>query len=73
MKVHPDIYKDYRVAKRAAGALAAAMDNCYLLQNDNGKPRVIVGKQKPRDFPTWLAAWSFLFRLRCDQIGVKAS
>jgi hypothetical protein len=64
---HPDLYSDYRVAKRAAAVLARAC-GAVLLQTSKGKPRVILGKQAPRDFPTWLAAWSWLHFIRQDQI-----
>lgn len=67
----PAIFSDFRVAKRAAAVLANAI-GCTLLQNAKGKPRVILGKQSPRDFPTWASCWSFLYQVRKDQIGVKS-
>ena len=66
--IHPDLFRDYRQAKRAAAALAAAIPGCTLLQNAKGKPRVILGS-RTQDYPTWLACYSFLFRLRCDQLA----
>ena len=67
MSLHPDCYSDYRVAKRSAAVLATAC-GASLLQNAQGKPRVIFGQQPPRDFPTWLAALSWLHQIRQDQI-----
>ncbi len=64
----PEIYTDYRVAKKAAAVLARAC-GATLLQTQAGKPRVILGRQPPRDFPTWLAAWSWLHQIRRDQIS----
>jgi hypothetical protein len=68
---HSDLYSDYRVAKRAA-AVPARASGAVLLQTPKGKPRVILGKQAPRDFPTWLAAWSWLHSIRQDQIRRQA-
>ena len=70
MTVDPAIYTDYRAAKKAAAALAAAV-NMTLLQNDKGKPRVVAGKMQ-KDFPTWLAAWSWLHRVHADQQASKS-
>lgn len=64
---HPELYRDWRVAKRAAAVLANAT-GAILLQDAKGKPRVILGKAV-RPFPTWLATWSFLHQIRADQIG----
>ena len=65
----PRIYSDYRMAKQAAGALANAV-GATVLQTPKGGKRVIHG---PRimDFPTWLAVWSYLYRIRCDQIKAE--
>jgi len=66
---HVSIYSDWRVAKQAAAALAQAC-GFVLLQQPNGKPRILVGS-KHRDYPSWLAAWSFLYQVRRDQILAK--
>jgi alpha-D-ribose 1-methylphosphonate 5-triphosphate synthase subunit PhnH len=63
---HPSIYTDWRAAKSAAAALANAC-GAVLLQLDDGRKRVILGKQV-HTLNTWLACWSLLFRIRCDQV-----
>ena len=65
----PKIYTDWKAAKGAAGALAIAC-GATLLQTPKGKPRIILG-DRITDYPTWLAAWSYLYRIRCDQIQQK--
>lgn len=65
----PNLYSDYRVAKRAAAVLAQAC-GATLLQTEAGKPRVILA-QTVKTFPTWLACWSWLHQIRRDQIEVK--
>lgn len=71
MSIDPRIYADYREAKKAAAILASAC-GATLLQNEHGKPRVILGKMV-KDFPTWLAVWSWLHQVRKDQLGSAAS
>lgn len=66
---HPSIYSDYRIAKQAAGALAPAC-GAVLLQTPDGGKRIIHGKQV-KDFKTWLAAWSYLYRIRTDQLAAE--
>jgi hypothetical protein len=65
----PRIYTDWKMAKGAAGALANAV-GATVLQTAKGGKRVIHG---PRvlDFPTWLAVWSYLFRIRVDQLAAE--
>lgn len=68
--VHPDIVNRWQCAKRAAAAIAACM-GAEMLQTADGAKRVIYGG-KPHDFPTWLAAYSFVSRVRADQLRAKA-
>lgn len=67
----PRLYTDYRVAKKAAGALANAC-GATLLQTNKSKPRIVLGTTV-KDFPTWLAAWSWLHQIRLDQITPKGN
>lgn len=67
MPIHPDLHK-WQVAKQAAFALASAMPGCELLQTLKGKPRIIYAG-KTIDCPSWLAAWSWLQRVRGDQLN----
>ncbi len=59
MRIHPDLVSDWKVARRAAGALAAAM-GAIIHQGSKSEKRVRLNG-KDREFPTWLAVWSFLF------------
>ncbi len=68
---HPSIYSDYRVAKTAAGALAPAC-GAVLLQTPDGGKRIIHG-HAIKDFRTWLAVWSYLYRVRTDQLAAEAA
>ena len=61
----------WQVAKKACFALAGAMPSVTILQRADGGKRVIIGKLI-KDFPTWLALWSYLHQIRADQIGVKS-
>lgn len=65
----PELYTDWRAAKGAAAVLANAC-GATLLQLDDGRKRVILGKAV-RNFGTWLSVWSFLHQIRRDQIGVN--
>jgi hypothetical protein len=64
---HPDLYSDWRVAKRAAAVLANVV-GATLLQKPDGRKRIILGR-RVIDSPSWLAAWSFLYRIRSDQVA----
>lgn len=63
--VDPAVYTDYRAAKREAGLLSLEI-GCVLGQTDSGKPRVYHAGSR-RDFPTWLAAWTWLHRVAQDR------
>jgi hypothetical protein len=63
----PEIYSDWKVAKKAAAALANAV-GATLLQTGKSEKRIIHGP-KVLTMPTWLACWSYLFRVRTDQIA----
>jgi hypothetical protein len=66
--VHPDLVADWKVAKRASAALAAA-SGAVILQGPKGEKRVKLHGQI-REFPTWLAVWSWLYSIRVDQLGI---
>ena len=69
---HPSLFADWRVAKRAAAALAQAL-GWTLLQAENGKPRLLMPGGKRKDFGTWLSAYSFVYQVRRDQVVVACS
>lgn len=67
---HPDL-ESPRVAKRAALALARAI-NADVVQSPDGKTKTVFlpgGKKVP--CVTWLAAYGVVHRIRLDQIGRK--
>lgn len=65
---HPDLYSNWRVAKRAAAVLARCV-GARLIQTPVGKPRVLMAGGMVRDFATWLSAWSWLSAVRTDQVA----
>ena len=69
-RTHPDLVSDYRVAKRAAAAIASHI-GATLLQLADGKTKRIILGGRVIDCASWFAAWSTLQRIRADQIGVR--
>ena len=61
----PKIYTDPICAKGAAAALANAT-GAVVLQTPDGGKRVVHGRTV-KTFKTWLAVWSYLYRIRADQ------
>jgi hypothetical protein len=60
------VYTDYRVAKREAAMLAIAQ-KFVLLQHSDRQPRIALTTGGIRKFPTWLAAWSWLYECWRDR------
>jgi hypothetical protein len=66
----PELFRDWKVAKHAAGALAHAL-HMTIGQGPGGEKLLFLPGKPPRQFPTWLSLWTYLYRLRCDQIAGK--
>jgi hypothetical protein len=67
-RVHPDLVSDWQVAKRASAVLASAV-GAIILQGRKGEKKVKLNGQI-HEFSTWLAVWSWLYSIRCDQLGI---
>jgi hypothetical protein len=64
--IHPDLHQ-WKIAKKAALAIAAHMGAEILQSPDGHRKRVIIGKRMI-DHSTWYACYCTLWRIRLDQI-----
>ena len=69
--MHPDLANDWRAAKRAAAAIGQVI-GAELVQKPDGR-KVVLYDGRVIPCVTWLAAYSFVSRIRADQIKSEAA
>lgn len=69
--MHPDL-SEWRTAKRAALAIASAMRAVEIAQLPDGRKRILHAGRVV-DCATWLSVYSYLKRIRQDQINQQAA